>query len=1113
VTEPENPSAPFYVTGGTLKPGAPSYVERKADTELFESLLAGEFCYVLTARQMGKSSLMARTAKRLEEEGVCAAIVDLTQIGTERGDQAASQWYFGIAHSIHRQLKITEPLRPWWQERADLPAVQRLTDFFRDVVLEHCPGRIVIFVDEIDSTISLPFADDFFAALRACFNARATDASFDRLTFALFGVASPDQLIKDQARTPFNIGKRIDLTDFTAGEAAKLSVGLHIDPEEASERMARILYWTGGHPYLTQAVCRAVRERSGNSEAGTIEGAVDPCVEDLFLSSRAQREETNLKHARARLEQPGSEKRRLLRLYLRIRQGEPISDQPASSLFSQLKLAGVVKAGEDGRLTVRNRIYESVFSPEWVNSALPADRGRQFAAATVAASLTMILLWYGVLQPRQTEKIFTAAIQADEYNSALAAYTSLQGNPFSRSRAIELMQRFWEQRSLRYTSTGDRDKGLITAIQALTLTEKERIRRQVRNIIGDDYNFLLATLHHSDRINVLAFSPNGQTVLTGSSDHTARLWDVHSGRETTPSLQHDGAVTSAAFSPNGLTILTGSFDAHARLWEARTGRLLRSLPLFGNGDHVGFSSDGSTLITASEFSVQFWKASSGAALTQPLLSKRKLDIMAFSPDAHSALALSYSGLTAQIWDVRLEKPASPLIHYKHRLMTAAFSPDGHSVLAGFIDHTAQLWDARSGKTLTDPLQHQGPVSCVSFSPDNRTLLTGSWDGTVKVWDSRSGALRLPPFQHHSAVTAAVFSSDSRTILTGSADQTARLWDAYSGEPLTPPLLQRGIVTTLAISPDGNTLLTGSLDQIARLWDAHSGSPRRPSLEQKARIASVAFSPNGRSIITGADDQTARIWDILTSRPLSQPLQHHGPVTAVAFSPGGRTVLTGSLADPPRLWDVQSGEPITPPLQSQAPVLSVDFSTDGRTLLTEVNRRTVRIWDARTRKPLTPPLQHQAHITAVALSPKHDTVLTAAGNNTARLWDISGKPLTSPLPIQGKARTVAFNPESDGFFVATDHWISTYSWSGQKIDIQSNQLLPGFWKSGFHYSSTCQHCIQTALGDKGNSINITTLNLDEPSDLPIQGTPKELLEKWQNRLGLKFDENMNLVPVN
>src|SRR5436309_9802217 len=279
MTAPAPPTRPFYVTGGTLKPGEPSYVERRADADLFESLLAGEFCYVLTARQMGKSSLMARTATRLEQAGVCSVIVDLTQIGSERGAQAAAQWYFGIANKIHQQLKIETPLRPWWQERADLPPVQRLTDFFRELVLTHCPGRVVIFVDEIDSTIGLPFADDFFATLRACFNARATEPDFERLTFVLLGVATPDQLIRDPARTPFNIGKRIDLTDFSADEARILAPGLHADPGEADRRLERVLHWTGVHPYLSQALCRAVRERA--AEGATPEEAVDPQVEEL----------------------------------------------------------------------------------------------------------------------------------------------------------------------------------------------------------------------------------------------------------------------------------------------------------------------------------------------------------------------------------------------------------------------------------------------------------------------------------------------------------------------------------------------------------------------------------------------------------------------------------------------------------------------------------------------------------------------------------------------------------------------------------------------------------------------------------------------------------------
>jgi hypothetical protein len=221
---------------------------------------------------MGKSSLMARTAKKLEAEGVRTATVDLTQIGGEKTSLTPESWYFGVVHEIHRQLRIPHPLRAWWQEQEGLPALQKLTRFLRDVVLESVSGKVAIFVDEIDSTIGLPFADDFFAAIRSCHNARATDSAFARLTFALFGVASPDQLIQDPARTPFNIGHGIDLTDFTLNEARLLAEGLHEDPAEAERRLERIFHWTGGHPYLTQALCAAAGEKKtdGTPEALSI---------------------------------------------------------------------------------------------------------------------------------------------------------------------------------------------------------------------------------------------------------------------------------------------------------------------------------------------------------------------------------------------------------------------------------------------------------------------------------------------------------------------------------------------------------------------------------------------------------------------------------------------------------------------------------------------------------------------------------------------------------------------------------------------------------------------------------------------------------------------------
>ena len=236
---PQAPHASdFYVAGGTLRYDSPSYVERPSDAELFNLARAGEFCYVLTARQMGKSSLMIRTARRLQERGVHSVIIDLTQIGT---DVSIEKWYLGLLSQLKRKLKLAVDLEAWWQAHSALGHVQRFTDFLRDVLLTEIEGQVVIFIDEIDTTLNLAFSDDFFAAIRFIYNARASDPAYERLTFVLLGVATPADLIKDRSRTPFNIGQGIDLNDFSRTDARVLQPGLRAAyPEKAGPIFDRI---------------------------------------------------------------------------------------------------------------------------------------------------------------------------------------------------------------------------------------------------------------------------------------------------------------------------------------------------------------------------------------------------------------------------------------------------------------------------------------------------------------------------------------------------------------------------------------------------------------------------------------------------------------------------------------------------------------------------------------------------------------------------------------------------------------------------------------------------------------------------------------------------------
>jgi outer membrane protein OmpA-like peptidoglycan-associated protein len=387
-------TANFYVIGGTLRRDAPSYVKRQADDDLHESLTAGQYCYVLTSRQMGKSSLMVRTAVRLRAEGMTVVVLDLTAIGQ---NVTAEQWYEGLLGLMGQQLDLEDELDEFWLAHRTLGPLQRWMQATVECVLARAQGKLVIFVDEIDAVRSLPFStDEFFAGIREFYNRRTQEPGIERLTFCLLGVATPSDLVSDTRTTPFNIGRRIELQDFTIREAQSLAQGLGRDDQTAGKILNRVLYWTAGHPYLTQRLCQAIAE----DQSVTNGDGVDRVCQELFLSSRARERDDNLIFVRERLlRSEEADRISLLDLYSRIRKHKKVPDDEADPLVSVLRLAGITRVVR-GFLQVRNRIYDQAFDTRWVRANMPdaelqrqrrAYRTGQMRAAAIAAIVITVL--------------------------------------------------------------------------------------------------------------------------------------------------------------------------------------------------------------------------------------------------------------------------------------------------------------------------------------------------------------------------------------------------------------------------------------------------------------------------------------------------------------------------------------------------------------------------------------------------------------------------------------------------------------------------------------------------------------------------------------------------
>jgi len=730
-----------------------------------------------------------------------------------------------------------------------------------------------------------------------------------------------------------------------------------------------------------------------------------------------------------------------------------------------------------------------------VVSLLYADRQARHAAEEAAANKRITRLAKDLENESRSLKEERAALTTErthlktalaESNSRLARL-DLERGQAAFEKGQDGAGMLWTVESLRMAAAAGDEAAQHVALANLSAWRRHHVE-------------LKQIFCRGDAVTSVAFSPDGKTILTGSLDKTARLWDAATGRPVGPPMEHSGEVMSVAFSPDGKTIVTGSFDGKAWLWDTATGRPIgQPLPHSGGVGSAAFSPDGKTIVTGdSSTNARLWDAATRRPLGPPIPHKGGVIAVAFSPDGKTILTGGFDK-TARLWDAATGQSIGASLTHSDRVKPVAFSPDGKTILTASWDKTARLWDAATGRQLGEPMNHSDRVYSAAFSSDGKMVLTGCADNTAQLWDAATGQRVGRAMEHQGWVRDLAFSRDGRSILTGSQDGTARLWDARVDQPVRRPLDYASRALAVTLSPDGQTLLVVGIDGKVRLWDVASGHPLGQPVASESSIHAAAFSPDGKTILAACDDNTARLWDSATGQPVGQPMKHSKTVDLVAFSPDGQTILTAS-GDHTALWDAATGRPLGPPLLHPGGVSAAAFSPDGQTIVVAASGdHTARLWDAATSRPLGQPMLHSGPVFSVAFSPDGKTILTAGRALQVARWDAAtGRPLGPALAHSSDAYSAGFSPDGKTI-VATGGDKTARLWdatTGQPI----GPPLP-------HSSARSNQRLRVAFSLDGRflltSISGTARLWDAPAPLPAD---LARLAAWvQTVSGMEIDE--------
>jgi WD40 repeat protein len=523
---------------------------------------------------------------------------------------------------------------------------------------------------------------------------------------------------------------------------------------------------------------------------------------------------------------------------------------------------------------------------------------------------------------------------------------------------------------------------------------------------------------HPDNAWNVAFSPDGQTLVSGSSDGTLQRWDTATGQpKEAPMTGHTNQVYAVAYNNDGTRIVSSGQDGTIIQWNAKSGKQIGE-PIDSQSGvvwTVAYSPDGSRIVSgAADGTVRQWSADSGAPLGRPLKgSDDNIWSVAYSRDGQRIVSGSQD-TTIRQWQAVDGTPILPVITgHRATISGVTYVADTHDIVAGSTDGIVRQWDGDTGRPIGPPLQGQtNAIMSVAVDYNGDRIVSGSSDNTIRIWRPNVIGLGGP-------LQRVAFSRD-QSVIASSMGTTVSLWSS-DGQLVGSPIETGSPVTALALGGDGTRIASGGADGVVRAWDSGGRTVGVPMNGHTGKVLSVAVNARGDRVVCGGADGTVRVWNIATGREVVPTMMIPGSpqVQAVAFSPDGSQVVAGSDDNVARLWNADTGEFVRDFRGNLGEITSIEFNDDGSRLVAGGLDTMTHLFDTASGQQLQYFPGHHQTVSSVAMDPFGKYVLSGSDDQSVRLWDASNGRLIG-TPINGLAARivkVAFSPDGKTFTVA------------------------------------------------------------------------------------------------